>query len=40
MLEIAVKEIQERIKSAFIEERKKFSLYGSEAQHSRMTFLA
>ncbi len=40
MLEIAVKEIQERIKPAFVEEKKKFSLNETEAQHSRMTFLA
>jgi hypothetical protein len=40
MLEIAVKEIQERITNAFIEESKKFSLNWTEAQHARMAFLA
>jgi hypothetical protein len=34
MLEIAVKEIQERIKIAFIEEKKKFSLNETEAQQT------
>jgi hypothetical protein len=40
MLKIAVKEIQERLTNAFIEESKKFSLNKTEAQHSRKTFLA